>query len=115
MEQEKQYTIFVSEKAQEAIKKQLEKRNTPGSFIRLGVKGSGCSGYEYVIQFEDSNPRDKDLVFDFGGLKVVIDPKSIIYLNGTTLDWENGLMERGFKFVNPNSKGSCGCGKSFST
>ena len=66
-----------------------------------------------MIEFHDGPPRTKDRVFDAFGVRVVVDPKSLIYLNGTTLEWEQTLMQQGFKFVNPNEKTSCGCGHSF--
>lgn len=111
---EDKYQIFVSAKAAEQIKLQLAKRNTPASCIRLGVKGAGCSGFTYHIQFEDKLPEDKDIIFDIQDVRVIVDKKSILYLNGSTLDWEKTLLKQGFKFVNPNEKSSCGCGESFS-
>lgn len=108
-----EYTISISEIAAEQVKLQLEKRSTPESYLRLGIKGGGCSGFSYVLRFEDDPPKDKDLVFDQHGIKIVVDKKSIVYLNGATLDWEKTLMKQGFKFVNPNEKSSCGCGHSF--
>jgi iron-sulfur cluster assembly protein len=108
------YTFNLSKLAGEKIKDQLEKRGTPNSSLRLGIKGGGCSGYNYVIKFEDQEPKEKDLVFNLEGVTLIIDKKSIIYLNGSTLDWEKSLLKQGFKFVNPNEKASCGCGHSFS-
>ena len=108
-----EYTISISEIAAEQAKLQLEKRGTPESYLRLGIKGGGCSGFSYVLRFEDDPPKDKDLVFDQHGIKIVVDKKSIVYLNGAILDWEKTLMKQGFKFVNPNEKSSCGCGHSF--
>jgi iron-sulfur cluster assembly protein len=108
-----QYNIDVSDTAIEQIKKQLEKRNTPDAYLRLGVKGGGCSGFSYVIQFEDESPREKDLLFEIKGVKVLVDKKSILYLNGTILNWEKTLLHQGFKFANPNEKSTCGCGVSF--
>ena len=108
-----EYTITISEKAAEAAKLQLEKRNTPESYLRLGIKGGGCSGFSYVLMFEDDPPKDRDLVFEQHGVKIVIDKKSIVYLNGAILDWEKTLLKQGFKFINPNEKSSCGCGHSF--
>ena len=113
MEAEKNFQIFVSVLAAEQVKNQLTKRGTPQSYLRLGIKGGGCSGFSYVLQFEDTAPRDKDLVFDLEGVHVIVDKKSILYLNGCTLDWEKTLMSQGFKFINPNEKSSCGCGHSF--
>lgn len=112
--EEKNFQIFVSVLAAEQVKSQLAKRETPNSYLRLGVKGGGCSGFSYVLQFEDELPRDKDLVFDLEGVHVIVDKKSILYLNGCTLDWEKTLIRQGFKFINPNEKSSCGCGESFS-
>ena len=114
MESEKTYQISISLAAAQQIKLQLEKRGTPESFLRLGIKGGGCSGFSYVIQFEDNPPRDKDVVFDEHDVKVIVDKKSLLYLNGSTLDWEKTLMNQGFKFINPNEKSTCGCGNSFS-
>lgn len=106
--------FFATEKAIEQIRIQLEKRNTPNSYLRIGLKGGSCSGFSYHIEFEDNAPREKDLIFKFNDIQIIIDPKSIIYLNGTTLDWEYSLNNQGFKFVNPNAKSLCGCSKSFS-
>jgi iron-sulfur cluster assembly protein len=106
--------VSLSPKAIEAAKKQLVKRGTPDAAIRLGLKGGGCSGFSYVIEFSDDPPRARDRVFDFDGVKVFVDPKSLIYLAGTVLDWEQTLMYKGFKFKNPNEATNCGCGHSFS-
>jgi len=81
--------------------------------LRLGVSGGGCSGLSYVMKV-DSHPRERDRVFEFDGVRVFIDPKSFVYLNGMTLDYEETLMRQGFNFINPNSTKSCGCGSSFS-
>lgn len=109
----KELSITVSEGAAKAIRRQLDKRGTPESSLRVGIRGGGCSGFSYVIEFHDGPPRPKDRVFDAFGVRVVVDPKSLIYLAGTTLEWEQTLMQQGFKFVNPNEKTSCGCGHSF--
>lgn len=110
---EKKYQFIVTDLAVEQIKKQLLKRGTPQAYLRCGVKGGGCSGYSYVIQFEDKDPQTKDLIFIEGNVSIIIDNKSILYLNGCTLDWEKTLMHQGFKFLNPQEKSSCGCGSSF--
>jgi iron-sulfur cluster assembly protein len=81
--------------------------------LRLGVQGGGCSGLSYNIRF-DTQPRERDRVYDYDGVRVFVDPKSFIYLNGMTLDYEETLMRQGFNFINPNSTKSCGCGSSFS-
>ena len=81
--------------------------------LRLGVQGGGCSGLSYNIRF-DSQPRERDRIFNFEDVRVFVDPKSFIYLSGMTLDYEETLMRQGFNFINPNSAKSCGCGTSFS-
>ena len=107
--------LFVSPLAAEKIKLQIEGRavSTPQSGIRVGVKGGGCSGLSYVIEFCDA-PRPKDKLIEQGGAKVYVDPKSLIYLNGTTLDYVDTFQQKGFKFNNPQQKSECGCGESFS-
>jgi iron-sulfur cluster assembly protein len=118
-EQTKMPSISVSPKAVDAIASQMKKRGTPGASLRLGLRGGGCSGFSYVIEFHDGPPHARDRVFDYVAIdntavRVVVDPKSLLYLNGTVLEWEQTLMHRGFKFVNPNEKSGCGCGSSFS-
>jgi iron-sulfur cluster assembly protein len=81
--------------------------------LRLGVMGGGCSGLSYSIKF-DSQPRERDRIYEFDGVRVFVDPKSFLYLHGMTLDYEETLMRQGFNFINPNSTRSCGCGSSFS-
>jgi iron-sulfur cluster assembly protein len=94
------------------VKKILEKQNKPELGLRVGVKGGGCSGLSYSIGFDTQHEGDN--AFEFEGLKVFVDPKSYLYLKNTTLDFNDGLEGRGFKFVNPNAEKSCGCGESFS-
>jgi iron-sulfur cluster assembly protein len=106
-------SVRLTPKAIEMAKKALQKRNTPGAALRLGVRGGGCSGVSYGIEFSDKI-RERDHVYDFDGLRVVVDPKSLLYLRGSVLDYEVQLMQHGFKFQNPNEKSSCGCGESFS-
>jgi iron-sulfur cluster assembly protein len=110
--------IEVTPKAVEAIRKQIAKRGQPETSLRVGIRGGGCSGFSYVIEFHDGAPRARDRVFDYVAkdgtpVRVVVDPKSLLYLNGTTLEWEQTLMQQGFKFLNPQEKSSCGCGHSF--
>ncbi len=81
--------------------------------LRLGVQGGGCSGLSYNIRF-DSQPRERDRVYEYEGVRLFVDPKSFIYLHGMVLDYEESLMKQGFNFINPNSSKSCGCGSSFS-
>jgi iron-sulfur cluster assembly accessory protein len=103
--------VSVTETAVEEVKKLLV--NEPGkSGLRLEVKGGGCSGMSYGMSFD--NAQENDNVVEFGGIKVFVDPKSAIYLKGTVLDFHGGLEGRGFAIKNPQAKGSCGCGQSFS-
>jgi iron-sulfur cluster assembly protein len=81
--------------------------------LRVGVKGGGCSGFSYTLGFDDQ-VGEVDQLTEIDGIKVVCDPKSFLYLNGTQIDFEDNLMGRGFKFGNPNAAKSCGCGESFS-
>ncbi len=107
--------ISVTPKAAAQIKLQLSKRpqSGPQSGVRLGVKGGGCSGLSYVIEYCDQ-PRAKDNVFEQDGARVYVDPKSLLYLNGTTFDYVETFQQKGFKFINPRERSSCGCGESFS-
>jgi iron-sulfur cluster assembly protein len=104
--------VQLTKKAIAMAKQALAKRGTPAASLRLGVRGGGCSGVSYAIEFSDKI-RDRDHVFVFDGLDVVVDPKSLVYLRGTVLDYEVKLMQHGFRFVNPNEKSNCGCGESF--
>jgi iron-sulfur cluster assembly protein len=106
--------IGMTPKAVEMAKMKRDKRRTPDAALRVGLRGGGCSGFTYVLEFSDDPPRERDRVFDFDGLKVLVDPKSLVYLAGTVLDWEQTLMYQGFKFKNPHQATSCGCGQSFS-
>jgi len=108
--------ITITDAARSKIKEELEKRsNIPGVYLRLGVRGSGCSGHQYVFIFENKDKRDKDTQIIFGDVEIIVDNKSLVLLNGLTLDYQETLMKQGFVFNNPNAIGSCGCGKSFST
>jgi iron-sulfur cluster assembly protein len=107
--------VHITEKALKRIRAVMAKEGiSPAEGgLRLGVTGGGCSGLSYAIKF-DTQPRERDRIFDFDGVRVFIDPKSFIYLQGVTLDYEETLMRQGFNFINPNSSRSCGCGTSFS-
>jgi iron-sulfur cluster assembly protein len=109
---DEQVTVRLTKKAIEMAKQALIKRGTPAASLRLGVRGGGCSGVSYAIEFSDK-VRERDHKFDFDGLQVVVDPKSLVYLRGSVLDYEVKLMQHGFCFVNPNEKSRCGCGESF--
>jgi iron-sulfur cluster assembly protein len=104
--------VQLTPKAIRMAKQALMKRGTPAAALRLGVRGGGCSGVSYAIEMADKT-RERDNVYSFDGLRVVVDPKSLVYLRGSVLDYEVKLMQHGFKFVNPNEKSSCGCGESF--
>lgn len=107
--------ITITDKAIEHIRLALQKEGIAPDQggLRLGVQGGGCSGLSYVIKF-DTQPRERDRIFNYSDVRVFVDPKSFIYLHGMTLDWQETLMHRGFVFENPNAKKSCGCGTSFS-
>ena len=103
--------ITLTEKAAEHVKNFLANRGK-GEGLRLGVKTTGCSGMAYVLEFVDLI-EDEDQVFESNGVKVIVDPKSLIYLEGTELDYAREGLNEGFQFNNPNVKDSCGCGESF--
>lgn len=105
--------IKVTEAAADKIKNALDQEGIPGGGLRLGVKGGGCSGLNYVIRYE-ADKRVGDKVFEQFGARVFVDFKSLLYLRGTTLDWQGDLMQQGFTFLNPNAKKTCSCGISFS-
>lgn len=107
--------IEVTEKALARIRSAMAKEEVSPETggLRLGVQGGGCSGLTYNIRF-DGKPRERDRVFDYDGIRVFVDPKSFIYLNGMILDYQEGLMQQGFVFRNPNASKTCGCGTSFS-
>ncbi len=103
--------VQVTPKAIQKIKQTFEREGVFGG-LRLGILGGGCSGLSYQFKFE-VKPRERDHIFEFDGVKVFIDPKSLIYLRGLTLDYKESLMQSGFVFDNPNASKSCGCGTSF--
>ncbi len=103
--------ITITENAVKQIRKFLANRGK-GEGIRIGVKTSGCSGMAYTLEFVDEIQPD-DQVFEQDGVKVFIDPKSMVYLDGTQVDFAKEGLQEGFKFENPNAKESCGCGESF--
>jgi iron-sulfur cluster assembly protein len=104
--------VHVTPKAVEKIRAAFAREGVQGG-LRLGVLGGGCSGLSYQFKFApDARPRDQ--VFEFDGVRVFVDPKSMVFLDGMTLDWEDSLMQSGFVFHNPHATKSCGCGTSFS-
>jgi len=104
--------IQITEAAAGRIREALEKEGISEGGLRLGVKGGGCSGLNYVIRFEPGH-RPGDKVFEANGARVFVDFKSLLYLKGTTLDWEGDFMQQGFSFKNPNARKTCSCGISF--
>lgn len=105
--------VHVTAAAVEYAKRRLQKRGTPNAAVRLGVKGGGCSGFSYVIEFSDDEPKARDTVSEYEGVRFYVDKKSLIYLNDSTLDYVNTMMFQGFKFLNPQEATNCGCGHSF--
>ena len=106
--------ITLTEKAADEVRRIIDEQGLPeGTALRLGVKGGGCSGFSYTMGFDDTI-GETDQISESENLKVVCDPKSFLYLNGTEIDFEDSMMGRGFKFGNPNASKSCGCGESFS-
>ena len=107
--------IQLSETAAREIKTIIQQQELDAEKIRLrvGVKGGGCSGFSYVLDLTE-NERDSDEITEQHGVRIVCDPKSLIYLDNTTIDFKDEIMGRGFVFSNPNATSSCGCGSSFS-
>jgi len=104
--------IGLGDSAVERLKKLLVERNTPNAGLRIAVKGGGCSGLSYHMEWAEA-ARERDKVFEREGVRIFIDSKSYLYLMGTELIFEDGLMASGFKLQNPNVKSACGCGDSF--
>lgn len=104
--------IGIADSAVSRLQKLLVERGTPEAGLRVAVRGGGCSGLTYVIEWADG-PRPKDKVFERDGVQMFVDSKSYLYLMGTTLTFEESLMASGFRLDNPNVKSACGCGESF--
>jgi iron-sulfur cluster assembly protein len=106
--------ITLTERAAQEVKTILEQQSLSPetTYLRMGVKGGGCSGFSYALDLTETK-TEQDEEFDSHGVKVVCDPKSYLYLNGTTLDFKDEVMGRGFVFNNPNATHTCGCGSSF--
>lgn len=105
--------IILTEKAANEIKKVMKDKDLSDSFLRVGVKGGGCSGFQYSLGF-DTDTSDNDVISEQHGLTVVVKKSHDLHLDGTQLDYYDGLEKRGFVFENPNAVKSCGCGESFS-
>lgn len=107
--------ITLTERAAQEVQKAREANKMEDAmFLRLGVRGGGCSGFDYSMHFDSNFDEKMDTRYDFFGVQVVVDKKSALYLDGTTVDWHESLEKRGFKFENPNAVKTCGCGSSFS-
>jgi iron-sulfur cluster assembly protein len=107
-------TIEISEKAAARIRALIGEKGTPAGGLRLGVKGGGCSGLNYHVDWA-AEPAPLDQVAERDGARVFVDPKSALFLGGTLVDWQQTLLQSGFVFRNPNVKSSCSCGESFTT
>ena len=105
--------ISVSNKAIEQIKSLLAKREKTAFGIRVGVKSGGCSGLSYFIEYADEKNKYDEVIAADNGVNILIDPKALMYLIGTEMDYTETQFKSGFTFTNPNEKASCGCGKSF--
>jgi iron-sulfur cluster assembly protein len=107
-------SVVLTERAAAEVKRIMEHQQlTEGQVLRVGVTGGGCSGFNYALGFDDKFDEKADSKFDCHGVPVVVDRKSALYLEGTTVDFYEGIERRGFTFENPNAVKSCGCGSSF--
>jgi iron-sulfur cluster assembly accessory protein len=106
--------IMLTKKAEDKVKEIMLEQPEPFAGLRIQVVGGGCSGFSYRMGFDKSFNDQSDTIFEFDGLKVFIDKQSLLYMDGAEVDYIDGLHGAGFKFNNPNSTGSCGCGSSFS-
>ena len=106
--------IDVTERAIAEIKKAAAKRGPAPKGLRVGIRGGGCTGFSYLFEWSDTEPRPEDEVLSFedGTVRVFVDPKSFVFLDGSTLEYQSTMVARGFKFTNPQVKGTCGCGES---
>jgi iron-sulfur cluster assembly protein len=108
-------SVILSETAAREIKTIIQQQELDADKVRLrvGVKGGGCSGFSYILDLTETK-KDTDEEFEQHGVKIIVDPKSLLYLGGVTVDFKDEIMGRGFVFHNPNASSSCGCGSSFS-
>ena len=105
--------ITVSDEAAEKIRSLLQREGVSDRGLRVAVRGGGCSGFQYKLEFEEE-AGDMDQVIESNGVRLFVDPKSSLYLNGVILRYDDGLMGAGFQVENPNARTTCGCGESFS-
>lgn len=108
--------VHVTERAAKEIGRVVQEQgfDAASTWVRVGAKGGGCSGFSYVLDFDQQGPTEFDLAFEMHGVRVIVDKKSDFFMGGTILDFNDGLLDRGFVFQNPGAKGTCGCGTSFS-
>ena len=106
--------IMLTKKAEDKVKEIMSEQPEPYVGLRIQVVGGGCSGFQYRMGFDKNFNDQSDQIFEFDGLKVFIDKQSLLYMDGAEVDYVDGLHGAGFKFNNPNTTGSCGCGSSFS-
>jgi len=107
-------SLQLTETAAQEIKKVIVEQKMPANVaLRVGVEGGGCSGFEYKLGFDEDVDEQIDTVCEMHGVRVTVDKKSLLYLDGTEIDFHNGIDKRGFVFNNPNATKSCGCGSSF--
>ena len=106
--------VTLTEKAAVEVRRVIDEQKFEDEmFLRIGVAGGGCSGFSYSLGFDKQFNEQMDTKYEYHGVNVVVDKKSALYLDGTTVDWYDGLEKRGFTFDNPNAVKSCGCGSSF--
>lgn len=103
--------IILTTSAVQEVKRLMGEEINKNKFLRIGVKGGGCSGMSYILGFEDKTEKDDE--FEIDGISCIINPAHLIYLNNMEINWEGGLNARGFTFHNPNANTTCGCGSSF--
>jgi iron-sulfur cluster assembly protein len=106
--------ITLTPEAAAFVKERLAKEGRPAASLRVGVRGGGCNGLIYVLDYTDDPPRARDIVYDFYGTRVLVDNRSIDYIEGSTIVYERTLMFQGLKFKNPLEASTCGCGETFS-
>ena len=108
--------VHITERAAQEIESVIKEQGMPAdaTWVRIGAKGGGCSGFSYVLDFDQAGPTEFDLGFEMHGVKYIVDKKSEFFMGGTILDFNDSLLNRGFAFKNPAATGTCGCGTSFS-
>ena len=108
--------LSITERAAKEVIRVIEENqfSVDETWVRIGAKGGGCSGLTYVLDFDEKGPTEFDLTYEQHGVRLIIDKKSSFFMMGTELDFNDGLLDRGFVFRNPEATGSCGCGTSFS-